>query len=95
MRFSIHDIEDVNWKNQTWEDNFQSVEISSDCVIRAPFHKPFDVKYELIIEPKMSFGTGHHATTHLDAQVSLLNEDTKAINSFRHGLWNRCVVYFG
>ena len=75
VRFSIHDIEDVNW-NQTWEDNFKPVEISSDCVIRAPFHKPFDVKYELIIEPKMSFGTGHHATTH-QMLKELLDEDTK------------------
>jgi len=76
VRYSIHDIEDVNW-NKTWEDNFQPVEISSDCVIRAPFHKEFGVKYELIIEPKMSFGTGHHATTHLMLK-QLLDEDIKA-----------------
>ena len=75
MRYSIHDIEDVNW-NQTWEDNFQPVEISMDCVIRAPFHKEFGLKYELIIEPKMSFGTGHHGTTHLMLNA-LFDEDLK------------------
>jgi len=64
VEYSIHDIEDVNW-NQEWEDNFKPVEIASNCVIRAPFHEPFNVDYELIIEPKMSFGTGHHGTTHL------------------------------
>ena len=75
VRYSIHDIEDVNW-NKTWEDNFQPVEISTDCVIRAPFHKEFGVRYELIIEPKMSFGTGHHGTTHLMLRA-LFNENLK------------------
>ena len=75
VRYSIHDIEDVNW-NKAWEDNFQPVEISTDCVIRAPFHKEFGVKYELIIEPKMSFGTGHHGTTHLMLN-ELLSENLK------------------
>lgn len=64
VEYSIHDIEDVNW-NQAWEDNFQPVKISENCVIRAPFHPSFEVEYELIIEPKMSFGTGHHETTYL------------------------------
>jgi len=64
VEYSIHDIEDVNW-NQAWEDNFQPVKIAENCVIRAPFHPSFEVEYELIIEPKMSFGTGHHETTHL------------------------------
>lgn len=75
VRYSIHDIEDINW-NQTWENNFKPVKISEDCVIRATFHKPFNVKHELIIEPKMSFGTGHHATTHLMLE-ELLEEDLK------------------
>ncbi len=73
ISFSIHDIKEVNW-NQTWEDNFQPVSIADNCVIRAPFHKVFDVEYELIIEPKMSFGTGHHATTHMVLEA-LLEED--------------------
>jgi ribosomal protein L11 methyltransferase len=77
--FSIHDIEDVNW-NQAWEDNFKPVKISPECVIRAPFHKPVNVKYELIIEPKMSFGTGHHGTTHLMLEQLLREElDNKTV----------------
>ena len=70
LSYTIHDIEDVNW-NQTWEDNFKPVHITSNCIIRAPFHKNFDVDYELVIEPKMSFGTGHHPTTHLMMEMLL------------------------
>jgi len=75
VTYTLHDIEDVNW-NQTWEDNFKPVHISPNCVIRAPFHKKFNVKYELIIEPKMSFGTGHHPTTHMMMQM-VLEENLK------------------
>ncbi len=75
VEYSIHDIEDINW-NQTWEDNFKPVQISPECIIRAPFHEPVKVEYELIIEPKMSFGTGHHGTTHLMLE-HLLKEDLK------------------
>lgn len=60
---------DVNW-NAQWESNFEPIEISSQCRIRAPFHPANPAyKYEIIIEPKMSFGTGHHATTALMAQL--------------------------
>lgn len=75
VEYSIHDIEDVNW-NQTWEDNFKPVEIAPNCVVRAPFHDAFNVEFELVIEPKMSFGTGHHGTTHLMLE-QLLKEDIK------------------
>ncbi|RRO13927.1 50S ribosomal protein L11 methyltransferase [Flavobacteriaceae bacterium 14752] len=70
LSYTTHDIEDVNW-NQTWEDNFKPVHITPNCVIRAPFHKTFDVDYELVIEPKMSFGTGHHPTTHMMMEMLL------------------------
>lgn len=73
--YSIHDIEDVNW-NQEWEDNFKSVKIAENCVIRAPFHEPLHAEHELVIEPKMSFGTGHHETTHLVLNA-ILEEDLK------------------
>lgn len=65
LEFSPKEIEQQNW-NELWESNFDPVFVSEDCIIRAPFHdispKP---KYELVIMPKMSFGTGHHETTKL------------------------------
>lgn len=57
-----------NW-NAEWEQNFQPVLIDEFCGIRAHFHEPLQrVQHEIIITPKMSFGTGHHATTHLMIQ---------------------------
>jgi len=58
-------IEDRNW-NAEWETQFHPVRINNFAGIRASFHKPLEgVKHEIIITPKMSFGTGHHATTFL------------------------------
>ncbi|MBS1623537.1 MAG: 50S ribosomal protein L11 methyltransferase [Bacteroidetes bacterium] len=53
-----------NW-NEQWEKSFHPLIIAGRVSIRAPFHKPQPAEYEVIIEPKMSFGTGHHATTAL------------------------------
>jgi len=64
VEFTSQYIKDQNW-NEEWEKNFQPVLIGTKCYIRAPFHKPKTVDYEIIIEPKMSFGTGHHETTSL------------------------------
>ena len=61
----ITEIKQQNW-NRKWENSFSPVYISSNCVIRADFHDPIpDIQYEIIITPKMSFGTGHHETTAL------------------------------
>ncbi|HZI00066.1 MAG TPA: 50S ribosomal protein L11 methyltransferase [Flavisolibacter sp.] len=58
-------IEDRNW-NAVWESNFQPVVVEDFCGIRAEFHPPIEgVTHEIVITPKMSFGTGHHATTYM------------------------------
>ncbi len=67
------EIAQINW-NSEWEKNFQPIEVNRDCVLRAPFHEPFNVTYEIVIEPKMSFGTGHHETTFMMLQFILENE---------------------
>lgn len=63
--YSINIIEEKNW-NEEWERNFQPVKVGNFAAVRADFHAPInDVQYEIIITPKMSFGTGHHATTYM------------------------------
>lgn len=57
-------VEQVNW-NKEWEKNFNPILIENKVFIRAPFHEAKEVDFEIIIEPKMSFGTGHHQTTHM------------------------------
>lgn len=64
ISYSLIEIEPENW-NLKWESNFKSIIINKDCVIRANFHKPLGLRFELVINPKMSFGTGHHETTHM------------------------------
>ncbi|MGW8315788.1 MAG: 50S ribosomal protein L11 methyltransferase [Bacteroidales bacterium] len=65
FKYHYHQIEDQNW-NETWESKFQPILIDGKVLIRAPFHDSSqDIPCTLIIEPKMSFGTGHHFTTRL------------------------------
>ena len=62
--WNTSDIAPENW-NSAWEQNFTPTRIGDRCVIRADFHLPEKAEFELIITPKMSFGTGHHETTQL------------------------------
>ena len=64
INYTATEIEQVNW-NQEWEKNFEAIEVDGLCEVRAPFHKSSGLEYEIVIEPKMSFGTGHHETTHM------------------------------
>ncbi len=65
LRGTYTRIETVNW-NAEWESSFEPVDVDGKCLIRAPFHeKAADGCMDVVIMPKMSFGTGHHATTWL------------------------------
>ncbi len=74
--FNHHKVKNINW-NEKWEKDYKPVLIKEKCYIRAPFHSPKpDSELEIIIEPKMSFGTGHHKTTVLMVEY-LMEEDFK------------------
>jgi ribosomal protein L11 methyltransferase len=79
-------IEETNW-NAQWESDFKPVRIGDFAVIRAAFHEvPKEVKYDLLITPKMSFGTGHHATTWLMvAQMEQISFRDKSVLDFGTG----------
>ncbi len=68
LTYSKNLIEQKNW-NEEWEKNFEAVVVDDFVSIRASFHQPVkNVQHEIIITPKMSFGTGHHATTFMMIQ---------------------------
>lgn len=73
ISYTSQEIKQVNW-NAEWEKNFHPIIVDDFCSIRAPFHPKPDVAYDIVIEPKMSFGTGHHATTHMMIQFLLKEE---------------------
>ena len=67
ISYEIEEIAQTNW-NKEWEKNFNPIQVDDLVSIRAPFHKNPNLKYDIVIEPKMSFGTGHHETTHMMVQ---------------------------
>ncbi len=70
-------VEPINW-NEAWEKNFDPIEVDGKCYVRATFHKPQpEYLYEIVIDPKMSFGTGHHETTYMMIQQILNHDMTK------------------
>ena len=72
-------IEQSNW-NKEWEKNFNPIQVDGQVSIRAPFHDNPNLRYDIIIEPKMSFGTGHHETTHMMIQHLMdLDLDNKKV----------------
>ncbi|MBE8712580.1 50S ribosomal protein L11 methyltransferase [Sphingobacterium hungaricum] len=71
--YAIQDLEDQNW-NTLWESNFNPIVVDGQCYVRATFHEPKpEFPYEIIIDPKMSFGTGHHQTTSMMLSFVLEN----------------------
>lgn len=65
ISLQVQEIEDQDW-NKVWEENFTPILVDNRILVRAGFHDPVPgIEYEILIEPKMSFGTGHHATTAL------------------------------
>ncbi len=84
--YNLMVIEDRNW-NEEWERGFHPVYINNFAGIRASFHQPLqNIKYEIIVTPKMSFGTGHHATTHLMIeQMETINFKNKNVLDFGTG----------
>lgn len=73
ITYTFNEIEQTNW-NEEWEKNFNPIFVDDLVTVRAPFHSKPNTKYDLIIEPKMSFGTGHHETTHMMIQHILKND---------------------
>jgi ribosomal protein L11 methyltransferase len=73
ITFEFNEIEQTNW-NAEWERNFKPIVVDDLVTVRAPFHETPSTKYDIIIEPKMSFGTGHHETTHMMIQHILRND---------------------
>ena len=71
----IEFIKEENW-NANWEASFDPICVSNRCTIRAPFHPPAETEMEIVINPKMSFGTGHHQTTYMMVQL-LMDMDIK------------------
>lgn len=86
LSYTKTDIENINW-NSKWEAEFEPVLVDKFVAVRAHFHQPIPtVQYEIIITPKMSFGTGHHATTYLVMQqMQLLDFTNKAVFDFGTG----------
>lgn len=82
ISYAFKQIAKQNW-NEEWEKNFQPISIGNDIYVRADFHEPQpDFLYEIIITPKMSFGTGHHETTSMvmEHQLRIPHQDKKVLD---------------
>ncbi len=81
--YTFKEIAKQNW-NEEWEKNFQPIEIANDIYVRADFHAPpqHPFRHEIIITPKMSFGTGHHETTSMvmEHQLSINHSGKKVLD---------------
>ena len=76
ITFEHNEIAQTNW-NEEWEKNFNPIQVDDLVSIRAPFHTNPSLQFDIVIEPKMSFGTGHHETTHMMIEHVLASDFTK------------------
>ena len=83
VSYTFEEIAQVNW-NEEWEKNFEPIHVDHICHVRAPFHPKTKAEFDIIIEPKMSFGTGHHETTHMMIQ-HLLETDVRGMKTLDRG----------
>jgi ribosomal protein L11 methyltransferase len=83
IEYTVEEIDQVNW-NEEWEKNFEAIDVDGKCHVRAPFHEKTDAEFDIVIEPKMSFGTGHHETTHMMIQ-HLLEIDVAGLKTLDMG----------
>ncbi len=82
LAYTTQKIERQNW-NEEWERNFEPLFIGDKVSVRASFHeKPANAKYDIVINPKMSFGTGHHETTTLmiENQLTLDHQGKRVLD---------------
>lgn len=86
LDYAVNKIEQQNW-NASWEQSFEPVVINDFAAVRASFHQPIPgVQHDIIITPKMSFGTGHHATTYMMMQeMQALDFKNKSVIDFGTG----------
>lgn len=71
LSYVVEEVEKKNW-NEEWEKHYDPIVVDDKCIVRASFHEPaHGYPYEIVINPKMSFGTGHHETTHLMLKAQL------------------------
>jgi ribosomal protein L11 methyltransferase len=92
IEYSQKEIEQTNW-NAEWEKNFNPIQVEGLVSIRAPFHDNPNLKYDIVIEPKMSFGTGHHETTHMMVQ-HLIDLDLENKNALDMGCGTGILAVF-
>lgn len=83
ISWTVEEMENKNW-NEEWEKNFEPVIIKDQCAVKASFHKlEKQFPYEIIINPKMSFGTGHHETTSMmiEQQLEADHKNKKVVDA--------------